>query len=178
MNTAFHKVALLLIVLSQIACVNYEEKYKSEIGQIDSLKSSVGIIEKEMTLKATTFKESKKDDSQLIETFSNILPDTVDEQAAEKLNEFNYIVSLNTSLVDTCAYYRDEIIKLYKSLNDLSSDFKNGAIDENRIQEYIYEEKTKIQNIANSIPIFDSILLRKSLIFEWASQQIMNQNNK
>ena len=172
MNIFFHKTALLLTVLSQAACVNYEEKYKTEIQQIDSLKSRVEILEKDLISRSTASKELEKGEKQLIEALSRILPDTVDEETAEKLNEFNYIVSLKTSLSDTSSYYAEETIKLHKRLGDLSSDLKIGNVEENKIQEYIQGEKTKIQNIINSIQLFDSLMLRKPLIFDWASKQV------
>ena len=168
MKNIFHKTALLLIVLSQTACVNYEEKYKSQIEEIDSLKSRVEVLEKEMTSRAIATKEFEKDDKEFIKNFSEILPDTVDEQMAEKLNEFNYFASFKTLLTDTSAYYADETIKLYKRLCDLSSDLKKGSIEENKVGEYLQEEKIKTQNIINSIPLFDSLILEKSDIFEWA----------
>ena len=47
-----------------------------------------------------------------------------------------------------------------------------GNIEENKVQEYLEAEKTKTESVMSSIPSFDSLMLRKSLIFEWAAQQI------
>ena len=171
MKNILHKAAFVVIILLQ-ACVNYEEKYKNQIEEIDSLAKRVEVLENEMTSRAAAMKEFDTGEMEFIESFNKTLPDTVDFTSAEKINRFNSIVSWKIKLSDTLEYFAEETVKLYKRLLDFCTDLKKGNVEENKIQIYFVEEKTNAENIINSKTILDSLISEKTLIFEWAREQV------
>lgn len=174
MKTIFHKTALVLSILSQTACENYEEKYKSQIQETDSLKLQTDSLRIAHISRTDQAKKLVSQAKSLSASLNSILPDTVDRVTAEKLNELHSMILMNASLNDTISYFSNEINSLLMRLSNLSADLRSGAVEETRIREYSDSEKAQLQNISTSLAVIDTLIAKELSTLAWAEEQIKN----
>ncbi|MGM0478795.1 MAG: hypothetical protein ACQERC_06200 [Bacteroidota bacterium] len=126
-----------------------DQHKKQHIAELDDMQSTLDSISSQVndTNRRNTHTINMAVRNTIIQVKNNYLPDTINYEVAERMNDYKEIRKALSSNSGNYAKVKQAIPEVQQKIEDLKHDIENGVGNRDKYDEYIQFERKKIQDI-------------------------------
>lgn len=136
-----------LIILGNSGCQDqHKVQHIAELNEMQSTLDSISSLVND-TNRRNTHTINMAVRNTIIQVKDNYLPDTINYEVAERMNDYKEIRKALSSNSGNYAKVKQAIPEVQQKIKDLKHDIENGVGNRDKYEEYIQFERKKIQDI-------------------------------